>query len=102
MLKRRFHQPIIWILLAFLAFACLPVRALDYGLFGATAKEYFAAMGWDQINISWLWFAALLIFPLLQRYADSRHSAKITVILTALLSKQLSFSKRNFGKNKNE
>ncbi len=85
MLKHRFHQPIIWILLAFLAFACLPVRALDYGLFGATAKEYFAAMGWTQVNISWLWFAALLIFPLFQRYADSRRSAKITVILTALL-----------------
>nr|WP_314401337.1 iron ABC transporter permease [uncultured Aggregatibacter sp.] len=85
MLKHRFHQPIIWILLAFLAFACLPVRALDYGLFGATAKEYFAAMGWAQVNISWLWFAALLIFPLLQQYADSRRSAKITVILTALL-----------------
>lgn len=85
MLKHRFHHPIIWILLAFLAFACLPVRALDYGLFGATAKEYFAAMGWAQVNISWLWFAALLIFPLVQQYADSRRSAKITVILTALL-----------------
>jgi len=48
MLKHRFHQPITWILLAFLAFACLPVRALDYGLFGASAKEYFAAMGWAQ------------------------------------------------------
>lgn len=84
MLKHRFHHPIIWILLAFLAFACLPVRALDYGLFGATAKEYFAAMGWAQVNISWLWFASLLIFPLLQRYADSRRLAKITVILTAL------------------
>ncbi len=85
MLKHRFHHPIIWILLAFLAFACLPVRALDYGLFGATAKEYFSAMGWAQVNISWLWFAALLIFPLVQQYADSRRSAKITVILTALL-----------------
>ena len=84
MLKHLFHQPITWLLLAFLTFACLPVRALDYGLLGASAKEYFAAMGWAQVNISWLWFASLLIFPLLQRYADSRHSAKITVILTAL------------------
>lgn len=92
MLKHRFHHPIIWILLAFLAFACLPVRALDYGLFGATAKEYFAAMGWAQVNISWLWFASLLIFPLLQRYADSRRSAKITVILTALLVSFIWFS----------
>ena len=84
MLKHLFHHTIIWILLAFLAFACLPVRALDYGLFGATAKEYFAAMGWAQVNISWLWFGALWIFPLFQRFSASRRSAKITVILTAL------------------
>ena len=92
MLKHRFYHPIIWILLAFLAFACLPVRALDYGLFGASAKEYFAAMGWAQVNISWLWFGALWMFPFFQRLPDSRRSAKITVILTALLSFFIWFS----------
>ncbi|MBN6079367.1 ABC transporter permease [Aggregatibacter actinomycetemcomitans] len=83
MLKKQFRHNLIWILLAFTAFALLPVRALDYGIFGATGSEYFAALGWVQPNISWLWFAALLFFPFLSRSALGR--PKITLFLAIFL-----------------
>ncbi|EFX91898.1 iron(III) transport system permease [Actinobacillus ureae] len=49
---QRFSHSYFWILLALLAFACLPSKALDYGLFSATKSEFVAAMGWSDVNIS--------------------------------------------------
>ena len=96
MFKNLFHHNITWILPAFLAFAFLPAHALDYGIFGATSSEYLAAMGWSKINISWLWFSSLLIFPWLQRHSDNPSLAKTTVILTALVALFIWFSAEFF------
>jgi len=74
----------------------LPAHALDYGIFGATSSEYLAAMGWSKINISWLWFSSLLIFPWLQRHSDNPSLAKTTVILTALVALFIWFSAEFF------
>ncbi|MDR0217777.1 MAG: iron ABC transporter permease [Enterobacteriaceae bacterium] len=55
-----------WIILAWLSFALLPSWSLDYGLFDSTQEEILAAYGWNNINISLLWFllpSALLIRP---------------------------------------
>lgn len=94
MLKKQFRHNLTWILLAFTAFALLPVRALDYGIFGATRSEYFAALGWVQPNISWLWFAALLFFPFLSRSAFGR--PKITLFLAVSLGVFIWFSAEFF------
>ncbi|WP_109077373.1 ABC transporter permease [Aggregatibacter kilianii] len=91
MLKNLFRHNITWILLSFLAFAVLPVRALDYGIFGATRSEYLAAMGWAQVNISWVWFAALMFFPFLSRFS-SIIQAKISVLAVIVLAAFIWFS----------
>lgn len=60
-----FNRPLFWIILAFVGFALLPSKALDYGLFESTSDELMDAMGWSSINLTWLWFAPLAAFPLL-------------------------------------
>lgn len=60
-----FNRPLFWIILAFVAFALLPSKALDYGLFESTSDELMDAMGWSSINLTWLWFVPLAVFPLL-------------------------------------
>ena len=60
-----FNRPLFWIILAFVAFALLPSKALDYGLFESTSDELMDAMGWSSVNLTWLWFAPLAAFPLL-------------------------------------
>ena len=51
-----------WVLLGFIAFACLPSVALDYGLLESTGDEFYAAMGWSSWGISLWWFLPLLVF----------------------------------------
>lgn len=60
-----FNRPLFWIILAFIGFALLPSKALDYGLFESTSDELMDAMGWSSVNLTWLWFAPLAAFPLL-------------------------------------
>ncbi len=60
-----FNRPLFWIILAFVGFALLPSKALDYGLFESTSDELMDAMGWSSVNLTWLWFAPLAAFPLL-------------------------------------
>lgn len=60
-----FNRPLFWIILAFVGFALLPSKALDYGLFESTSDELMDAMGWSSINLTWLWFVPLAVFPLL-------------------------------------
>ncbi|CCN47698.1 iron(III) ABC transporter, permease protein [Vibrio nigripulchritudo MADA3029] len=67
-----------WILSLLAAFVLLPVFALDWGVMESTPGEYREAMGWNSLNISWLWFAfpsLLLIRPLRtpDRHAKKRH-----------------------------
>lgn len=83
---QRFSHSYFWILLALLAFACLPSQALDYGLFGATKSELIAAMGWRNMNISWLWFGSLLIFPAFRFIKDLTLRSRIELGLVLLLT----------------
>ncbi|WGE57916.1 ABC transporter permease [Actinobacillus equuli] len=82
---QRFSHSYFWILLALLAFAYLPSQALDYGLFGATKGELVAAMGWSNVNISWLWFGGLLIFPVFRYNKDLTLRSRIELGLALLL-----------------
>ncbi|WGE70623.1 iron ABC transporter permease [Actinobacillus equuli subsp. haemolyticus] len=82
---QRFSHSYFWILLTLLAFACLPSQALDYGLFGATKSELVAAMGWSNVNISWLWFGGLLIFPVFRYIKDLTLRSRIELGLALLL-----------------
>ncbi|MCZ4293579.1 ABC transporter permease [Vibrio sinaloensis] len=71
-----------WILSLVVAFILLPVFALDYGLIDSTPDEFYSAMGWSGVNISWLWFglpAVLLLRPLKtqNKYAKRRHQFDI-------------------------
>ncbi|WP_018651028.1 ABC transporter permease [Actinobacillus capsulatus] len=83
---QRFSHSYLWILLALLAFAYLPSQALDYGLFGASKGELVAAMGWSNVNISWLWFGGLLIFPVFRYIKDLTLRSRIELGLVLLLT----------------
>ena len=47
-----FNRPLFWIILAFVGFALLPSKALDYGLFESTSDELMDAMDdvWNRDN----------------------------------------------------
>lgn len=68
-----FNTPLFWVLLALLGFCCLPSSALYYGIFESTSDEIWDAMGWSKPNISWIWFGALLLFPLLSRLLNNKN-----------------------------
>ncbi|KGQ70079.1 iron ABC transporter permease [Chelonobacter oris] len=79
-----------WVILALAAFLILPSKALDYGIFDATADEILQAMGWASINISWLWFAPLLGFwfipKLKQSAARQAKNELFLIVFTALFT----------------
>lgn len=58
------NPALLWMLFAWLGFILLPSKALDYGLLDSTSDELFKAMGWSTLNLSWLWFLPMLLFPL--------------------------------------
>ena len=81
------NQSVFWVAIALLCYALLPAFALDYGIFEATADERLAAMGWSSLNLSALWFAPLLafpLFPLLNLPTATR--AKGELVLTAAIA----------------
>ncbi|SUT92405.1 ABC transporter permease [Actinobacillus lignieresii] len=98
---QRFSHSYFWILLALFAFACLPSQALDYGLFGATKSELVAAMGWNDVNISWLWFGGLLIFPAFRYIKDlalrSRIELGLALLITCFLLSSAVYLNYRFG-----
>ncbi|MCT8692302.1 iron ABC transporter permease [Glaesserella parasuis] len=57
-----FRHSLTWVIFAFLGFCFFPVKALQYGLFGATSAEFQQAMGWNDINLTWIWFFPLLLY----------------------------------------
>ncbi|MGC6342869.1 ABC transporter permease [Bisgaard Taxon 45] len=77
------NTTLIWVLLALLGFALLPSKALDYGLWDSTSDEMLEAMGWYNLNLSWSWFLAVLIFPVLSFLfpQNSTQRAKIELAL---------------------
>ncbi|HDR1285661.1 ABC transporter permease [Pasteurella multocida] len=82
-----FSTPLIWVLFALLGFALLPSKALDYGLWDSTSDEMLEAMGWYNLNLSWSWFLAVLIFPVLSLVfpKESTKRAKIELALIAVI-----------------
>ena len=81
------NQSVFWVAIALLCYALLPAFALDYGIFEATSDERLAAMGWSSLNLSALWFAPLLafpLFPLLNLPTATR--AKGELVLTAAIA----------------
>ncbi|HDR1165319.1 TPA: iron ABC transporter permease [Pasteurella multocida] len=82
-----FSTPLIWVLFALLGFALLPSKALDYGLWDSTSDEILEAMGWYNLNLSWSWFLAVLIFPVLSLIfpKESTKRAKIELALIAAI-----------------
>ncbi|HAS03136.1 TPA: ABC transporter permease [Pasteurella multocida] len=82
-----FSTPLIWVLFALLGFALLPSKALDYGLWDSTSDEMLEAMGWYNLNLSWSWFLAVLIFPVLPLIfpKESTKRAKIELALIAAI-----------------
>ncbi|MGC6324149.1 ABC transporter permease [Pasteurella multocida] len=82
-----FSTPLIWVLFALLGFALLPSKALDYGLWDSTSDEMLEAMGWYNLNLSWSWFLAVLIFPVLSLIfpKESTKRAKIELALIAAI-----------------
>ncbi|MBE2894991.1 ABC transporter permease [Spirabiliibacterium falconis] len=76
------NKPHFWVIVTLLGFACLPSMALDYGLLDSTLDEIVEAMGWHSVNLSWLWFAPVLIFLLLPMLGVARQTqAKLELAL---------------------
>ena len=61
------NSAIFWLILALIAFVILPSKALDYGLLESSSDEFYEAMGWSSVNLSWIWFGSLLVVPFLSR-----------------------------------
>ncbi|QPB42927.1 ABC transporter permease [Rodentibacter haemolyticus] len=79
------HSANFWIILSLLAFLFLPSHALDYGLFDSTADEYFEAMGWASLDLTWSWFLPVIAYGVLPFLKLSRlQQAKTELFLTAL------------------
>jgi iron(III) transport system permease protein len=79
-----------WVFLLICAFIFLPSFSLDYGVFESTSKEFSAAMGWNSVNISWLWFTlavGLLIRPrqTQDKYAKKQHYFDIVFSIFCML-----------------
>ena len=61
------NSTIFWLILTLIAFVILPSKALDYGLLESSSDEFYEAMGWSSVNLSWIWFGSLLLVPFLSR-----------------------------------
>ncbi|MBL4283379.1 ABC transporter permease [Vibrio fluvialis] len=89
---RRIDAVFYWLGVMVFSFILLPSFALDYGLFESTADEFYDAMGWSSVNISWLWFSLpllLIVRPLqpagrqhkVRHYLDICYSALCMLVM---------------------
>ncbi|EKO3547909.1 iron ABC transporter permease [Vibrio fluvialis] len=98
---RRIDAVFYWLGVMVFSFILLPSFALDYGLFESTAGEFYDAMGWSSVNISWLWFSLpllLIVRPLqpagrqhkVRHYLDIGYSAlcMLVILLSSWLTHQ--------------
>lgn len=65
----------LWVLVGWLAFALLPSWSLDYGLLESTSDEIYAAYGWSEPNLSWLWYL-LPTLLLVRPWREARREAR--------------------------
>ncbi len=59
-----FNSNTVWAVIALLGFICLPSMALYYGFTDSMPEEILAAMGWDSLNLSWIWVVLFALFPI--------------------------------------
>lgn len=98
---RRIDTVFYWLGVMVFSFILLPSFALDYGLFESTADEFYDAMGWSSVNISWLWFSLplfLIVRPLqpagrqhkVRHYLDIGYSAlcMLVILISSWLTHQ--------------
>ncbi|MBY7875986.1 iron ABC transporter permease [Vibrio fluvialis] len=98
---RRIDAVFYWLGVMVFSFILLPSFALDYGLFESTADEFYDAMGWSSVNISWLWFSLpllLIVRPLqpagrqhkVRHYLDIGYSAlcMLVILISSWLTHQ--------------
>ncbi|WP_158146747.1 ABC transporter permease [Vibrio fluvialis] len=98
---RRIDAVFYWLGVMVFSFILLPSFALDYGLFESTADEFYDAMGWSSVNISWLWFSLplfLIVRPLqpagrqhkVRHYLDIGYSAlcMLMILISSWLTHQ--------------
>lgn len=98
---RRIDAVFYWLGVMVFSFILLPSFALDYGLFESTADEFYDAMGWSSVNISWIWFSLpllLIIRPLqpagrqhkVRHYLDIGYSAlcMLVILISSWLTHQ--------------
>ncbi|EKO3378257.1 iron ABC transporter permease [Vibrio fluvialis] len=98
---RRIDAVFYWLGVMVFSFILLPSFALDYGLFESTADEFYDAMGWSSVNISWLWFSLplfLIVRPLqpagrqhkVRHYLDIGYSAlcMLVILISSWLAHQ--------------
>ncbi|TOY93154.1 ABC transporter permease [Vibrio fluvialis] len=89
---RRIDAVFYWLGVMVFSFILLPSFTLDYGLFESTADEFYDAMGWSSVNISWLWFSLplfLIVRPLqpagrqhkVRHYLDIGYSALCMLVI---------------------
>ncbi|EKO3496032.1 iron ABC transporter permease [Vibrio fluvialis] len=98
---RRIDAVFYWLGVMVFSFILLPSFALDYGLFESTADEFYDAMGWSSVNISWIWFSLpllLIVRPLqpagrqhkVRHYLDIGYSAlcMLVILISSWLTHQ--------------
>ncbi|EOV0395786.1 ABC transporter permease [Vibrio fluvialis] len=98
---RRIDAVFYWLGVMVFSFILLPSFALDYGLFESTADEFYDAIGWSSVNISWLWFSLpllLIVRPLqpagrqhkVRHYLDIGYSAlcMLVILISSWLAHQ--------------
>ncbi|MCG6342846.1 iron ABC transporter permease [Vibrio fluvialis] len=98
---RRIDAVFYWLGVMVFSFILLPSFALDYGLFESIADEFYDAMGWSSVNISWLWFSLpllLIVRPLqpagrqhkVRHYLDIGYSAlcMLVILISSWLTHQ--------------
>ncbi|MBY7803336.1 ABC transporter permease [Vibrio fluvialis] len=98
---RRIDAVFYWLGVMVFSFILLPSFALDYGLFESTTDEFYDAMGWSSVNISWLWFSLpllLIVRPLqpagrqhkVRHYLDIGYSAlcMLVILISSWLTHQ--------------
>ncbi|MBY7886355.1 iron ABC transporter permease [Vibrio fluvialis] len=98
---RRIDAVFYWLGVMVFSFILLPSFALDYGLFESTADEFYDAMSWSSVNISWLWFSLpllLIVRPLqpagrqhkVRHYLDIGYSAlcMLVILISSWLTHQ--------------
>lgn len=96
-LPKFLDNSLFWVLFALIGFIFLPSMALQYGLLDSSFEEIYKSMGWYSVNISWIWFSGLLLFPYI--YTFIKNERYITKDLQNFISHWCFFYLLSFQQN---